>query len=132
MLKKTIARLGSHDIVLADSITQLDSSFAGSVVVTGSHGGLSAAEFARRFTPALVFFNDAGIGKDNAGIAGLAFLAEHGIAACAYTHLSARIGDAQDGWDNGVVAHVNDPARRLGLNEGETVQAAIRRAFSGR
>lgn len=131
MLKKVIATIGGHAIVLADSITQLDHSFTGSVVVTGSHGGLPAAEFARRFTPALVFFNDAGIGKDDAGIAGLAFLAGHGIAACTYSHASARIGDAQDGWDNGIVTHANLPAQQLGLNPGEAVQAAIGRIFSG-
>lgn len=130
MLKVVIANMGGRDVVLADSITQLDSAFAGSIVVTGSHGGVSAAEFARRIGPAAVFLNDAGIGKDEAGVAGLAFLDRHAIAACCCSHHSARIGDARDAWEHGIVSRVNDVARALGLKEGERVQAAVRRVFA--
>jgi len=64
------------------------------VVVSGSHGGLSAARFALQALPHLAVFNDAGIGKDGAGIAALTWLQPHGIAAVTVAHDSARIGGA--------------------------------------
>jgi len=74
-----------------------------------------------------VFFNDAGGGKDDAGIAALAMLQARAIAAAAVAHSSARIGDALDAWQHGVISHVNEAARRLGLHAGERVQAAVER-----
>ena len=43
----------------------------GAIVVTGSHDGLSAARYALAYRPLLVVSNDAGIGKDEAGVAGI-------------------------------------------------------------
>ena len=60
--------------------------------------------------PALVVFNDAGGGKNAAGVASLAELEREGIAAAAVSHESARIGDALDAWENGVVSRANGPA----------------------
>jgi len=53
-------------ITLLDSIALIDSSNAGTIVVTGSHGGRSAAGFVVDVSekPSAVFFNDAGGGKD--------------------------------------------------------------------
>ena len=73
----------------------------------------------------LVFFNDAGIGKDRAGIAGLPMLEAIGVAACAYSHESARIGEAADGLAHGVVSHLNARARALGIREGDRVQSVV-------
>jgi hypothetical protein len=52
-------------ISLLDSIALIDSSHAGTIVVTGSHGGRSAAGFVVDVSkkPLAVFFNDAGGGK---------------------------------------------------------------------
>ena len=107
MLKKEIATRRGPRVVLVDSITQLDASDAGAVVVTGSHGGRSSGEIALRFALRGVVFNDAGVGKDHAGIAALAMFQDKGIAAATVAHTSGRIGDAQDMWDNGVISHVN-------------------------
>ena len=51
------------------------------MVVSGSHGGTSAAEFAARAGVRAVIFNDAGVGKENAGVRGLELLDALGIAA---------------------------------------------------
>jgi hypothetical protein len=88
------------------------------VVVSGSHGGLSAARFALQALPYLVVFNDAGIGKDGAGIAALLWLQQHGIAAVAVAHDSARIGEAESTWQDGVISAVNDAAAALGARPG--------------
>ncbi|MCL4748189.1 MAG: hypothetical protein KJZ83_22685 [Burkholderiaceae bacterium] len=116
-----------HDVLLLDSISALGARGAGRVVVTGSHGGRSAAAFVldAPVAPRAVLFNDAGVGKDDAGIVALAMLEARGIAAAAYRHDSARIGDAADGANSGVLSHLNDSARALGLARGDRVAAAI-------
>ena len=127
MLKKEVARGRSLRIVLVDSITRLTADDAGAIVVSGSHGGTSAAEFALAVRLAAVFFNDAGIGKDEAGVAGLRILQEHGVAAGTVSHLSARIGDAEDAWEHGVVSRLNDAAAGLGIAPGERLRDALAR-----
>jgi hypothetical protein len=108
------------EIVLSDSVTMLDGRAAGAVVVTGSHGGRYSAYLAERRGTRAAVFNDAGGGKDGAGIAGLDRLGAAGIPAVAVGHDTARIGDAADMMANGLVRHVNAPARGLGCAEGLT------------
>ena len=112
---------------LLDSIAHIGPQHAGQVVVSGSHGGVSAAGFVldldRR--PRAVFYNDAGVGKDGAGIVALGLLERIGVPCATYSHDSARIGDARDGYDCGVLTHLNDRARAAGLAVGMTVRAAV-------
>ena len=56
-------------VLLVDSITQLEPGDAGAVAVSGSHGGVSSAQYALAVPLRLAVFNDAGIGKDEAGVA---------------------------------------------------------------
>ena len=114
--------LAGHRLVLVDSITQVAPGDAGHVVISGSHGGTSAAAFAVAVPAALYVFNDAGIGKEDAGIAGLVMLDRHCIAACAVGHGSARIGEAADTLDSGIVSAVNRSAARLGLVAGRPIR----------
>ena len=132
MLKKEVARGPSLRIVLVDSITRLTADDAGAVVVSGSHGGTSAAEFALALPLAAAFFNDAGIGKDEAGVAGLGLLQERGVAAGTVSHASARIGDAQDAWDHGIVSRVNAAAAALGIAPGDRLKDALARLLERR
>ena len=126
MRKDEVARGPHGRAVVVDSITQLDAGDAAAIVVSGSHGGISSGEFALAVPLRLVFFNDAGVGKDGAGIAALAMLQARGVAAATVAHGSARIGDALDAWQHGVISHVNDAARALGVRVGQVVQAATR------
>ncbi|MGQ0677823.1 MAG: hypothetical protein ACT4N4_17300 [Rhodospirillales bacterium] len=59
----------------------------------------------------------------------LDILQKKGVAAAAVSHTSARIGDAADMWENGVIAHVNPLAAAIGLKRGDGVQAALRRVI---
>jgi hypothetical protein len=104
-------------ITLLDSVALINSSHAGTIVVTGSHGGRSAAGFVVDIDkkPIAVFFNDAGGGKDNAGKVGLDMLQAIGVPAACYSHMSARIGDAQDGLDHGILTDANDLAKQAGI-----------------
>lgn len=115
---------------LLDTITSIDTTHAGGVVVSGSHGGVSSTGFVLRAQPKpkAVFFNDAGVGKDRAGVVALELLDAVGVACAVYSHDSARIGDARDGYENGVVSGVNAAARAAGIAPGQRVRDAVRRA----
>ena len=111
--------------VLLDSVTQVEFRHAGQLVVTGSHGGASVVPYARAVRAWLYVFNDAGVGKDGAGIAALVLLQAEGIAAVAVAHTSARIGEALDTWEHGVVSHLNAAARALGLWDGVPLREQV-------
>ena len=127
MHKQEVAQGPHGRVVIMGSITQVTAAEAGCIVVSASHGGISSAEYALAVPLALATFNDAGVGKDGAGIAALALLQARDRAAATVGHTSARIGDAQDSWDHGIVSHVNDAARRLGLQPGDRLCEALRR-----
>ena len=112
---------------LLDSIALITPEMAEGVVVTGSHGGTSAASFvlALPHKPQAVFFNDAGIGKDDAGIAALALMQEVGVIAAVYAHTSARIGDANDGWRNGIITRCNALAQAAGVASHQMVHQVV-------
>lgn len=126
MPRRSVIQSGRWRVVLVDSITQIEGADAGSIAVSGSHGGTSSADFAAEVPLALAVFNDAGIGKDEAGVAGLAQLQRQGRAAVAVSHLTARIGDAADAWENGVISRVNGKAAELGLKPGQRLRDALR------
>ena len=113
-------------LVLLDSVTQVGFGHAGQLVVTGSHGGASVVPYARAVRAWLYVFNDAGVGKDGAGIAALDLLDADGIAAVTVAHTSARIGEALDAWQHGVVSHLNATAAALGLAVGMPLREQAR------
>lgn len=125
MARRNLEVGGLHGILLVDSITEITARDAGAIVVSGSHGGASAARYALAVPILLAVFNDAGVGKNDAGIAGLAMLADAGRAAVAVGHDSARIGEATDTWETGVIRHANAPAKRLGIEIGAAVSVAL-------
>ncbi len=129
--KVKVETLGGRTVVLMDSIAYADDAEAGQIVVAGSHGGRSSGRFALEYPLAACFLNDAGVGKDDAGIASLAMLDKLGRVGATYSSESARIGDAKDAWEHGVLSYVNQEAARLGFAAGERVADAIRRVYGG-
>lgn len=125
MLKKEVARGPRGYVLVMDSITKVAAQDEGAIVVSASHGGLSSGEFALEVPLRIVFFNDAGVGKDEAGIAALEMLENHQVAGGTVSHTSARIGDSQDMWDHGVVSHVNARARALGIVPGQVLRQVL-------
>jgi hypothetical protein len=113
-------------IITADSITRVGPEAKGAIVVNGSHGGVYAAYVAAKLGVAAAIFNDAGIGRDDAGIAGLEYLAQLGIPAAAVGNMTARIGDGADMMARGVVTHANSPAAALGCRPGVSCRNAVR------
>jgi len=114
-------------VLLADSVTALDERHAGAVVVTGSHGGLIAARYAGTANVRAAIFNDAGVGLDDAGVAGLDLLDTIGVAAAAVAHTSARIADARDTMAHGIVSRANAAARAVGVAAGMNCADAVTR-----
>jgi uncharacterized protein YunC (DUF1805 family) len=105
-------------VLVADSITRVGADAAGGVVINGSHGGIYAAYLAAKLRVAAAVFNDAGVGRDEAGIAGLDYLAGLGIPAAAVGHETARIGDGSDMMARGLITHANSSAIALGCHAG--------------
>jgi uncharacterized protein YunC (DUF1805 family) len=126
-LKKQIhAQIESVDITIADSITSLNENNIGDILVCGSHGGVSAGEYAQKYRLKAVFFNDAGIGKNNAGVKSLESLSDAGILACTVDCMSAEIFNGQDTLDNGIITVCNQLAKARNIKEKMTVREAIK------
>lgn len=122
---RRIFRLGALEVCLCDSMSDVTPQDTGRIVITGADGGTASALYALHVFASLYVFNDAGIGKDGAGVAGLKLLNEAGICAIAVSHLSARIGEAEDTLANGIITQCNRAAHALGLRAGQSIDEAI-------
>jgi hypothetical protein len=116
-------------IAAAESVTRLED-VAGKVLVAGSHGGVIAAWYGAKAGAHALVLNDAGVGKDRAGIAGLLYLEEIGMAAAAVDCTSARIGDGADMLARGVISHANAYAALCGVAAGQACRDAAERMRS--
>lgn len=111
--------------VLAHSATKLAGT-AGRVVVCGSHGGRYAGLLAVAAGVRAILLNDAGVGLDNAGIAGLATCEDNAVPAATLSHTSCRIGHAGSAHQEGIVSHANRLAAALGVEVGQSADTAAR------
>lgn len=111
-------------IVTLDSNSMIRPEHKDAVVLTGSHGGLVGDLPAVKHPVLAAFYNDAGVGKDQAGISRLPWLEEHGIAGAAVSAASARIGVGLDTYQSGVISFVNGLGQALGIKEGMTAKKA--------
>jgi hypothetical protein len=117
----------TEEPVVLDTVTKLGPEHAGRVAVCGSHGGLYAAWCAATAGVRAVVLCDAGIGKDEAGVAGLAWLDHLGLPAVALDHDRSRIGDGRDAWARGVASRVNGSAAALGAAPGQRTPEIVAR-----
>lgn len=115
----------SESAIIVDSVTHLDAAHKGKVVYGGSHGGTYAAYYAAAKGVAAIILNDAGIGRERAGVAGLILLEKLGVPAAAVSHDTGRIGDGQHATEYGRLSTVNKPAAALGLKPGMACMDAL-------
>jgi hypothetical protein len=113
-------------VLSADTVTRLGPEHRGQVVIAASHGGLYAAYLAARGGLRGVILNDAGLGKDQAGIAGLAYLDDLGLPAATVSHTTARIGDGKHQAAQGRISFVNRSAWDLGCAPKQTAMDCAR------
>ncbi|MDX1283897.1 MAG: hypothetical protein R3182_02750 [Draconibacterium sp.] len=124
--KQTQTQVDGVVITVTDSITFINENNSGDIVVCGSHGGVSAGDYAQKYRVKAVFFNDAGIGKNNAGIKSLESLNDAGILACTVDCMSAEIFNGQDVLGNGIITVCNQLAKIRNIKEKMTVKEAIK------
>ncbi|WP_039805430.1 hypothetical protein [Nocardia araoensis] len=127
MLRQVVHSVRDRRVVVMDSLSQATEADRDQVIVAASNGGAASGAAARQLGLGCVVLNDAGVGKDEAGIAGIIALDEVGIPAVAVGHLSAEISNGMDTWDNGVVSFVNETAKNAGFQVGDRVQQAVAR-----
>ena len=116
---------GSSDavkIVTVASCSNLRDEHRLHVAVSGSYGGRYNAYNAAKWPVRAVIMNDAGIGKDDAGIVGLELLDRIKMAAATADAMTCHIGDGDHMLASGVISHVNATAALLGCKIGQSVR----------
>jgi len=113
-----------------DSVTTLPGEARGHAVLAASHGGDYAAYLAAKAGVKAVILCDAGVGRDRAGIGGLAYLERLGVAAAVIGHRSARIGDGADCHARGLISYANRRANDVGVTAGLPARDALSRLES--
>ncbi len=114
-------------VIEAPTATKFPPEARANVVVCGSHGGRYPAYLAAQAGLRAVIFCDAGVGRDAAGIESLSLLGQGGMAAATVSHMTARIGEPADMLARGIISHVNEPARAVGVEPGMPCRLAAER-----
>jgi hypothetical protein len=112
-------------VVAVPSVTKLPAEADGAVIVGGSHGAVYAAYLSAKAGARAAIHNDAGIGRDDAGVSGLAWAQMHGMAMAAVLAASARIGDGEDMLRRGVISRTNPLAAACGVVPGQPAAEAV-------
>ncbi|MCW5734745.1 MAG: hypothetical protein KIS73_11485 [Enhydrobacter sp.] len=105
-------------VLTFDSVTKLPPEAAGAVVIGGSHAAVYAAYMSVKYGCRAAIHHDAGIGKDEAGVGGLDYAQQLGMAMAAVATASARIGDALDMMTRGTISRTNPLAASCGVTTG--------------
>ncbi len=111
-------------ILVVSSVTKLPAAADGAVVVGGSHGAVYAAYLSAKSGARAAIHNDAGVGRDEAGISGLAWAEQRGMAMAVALASSARIGDGADMLKRGIIGRANSLAEGCGVRGGQSVAEA--------
>jgi hypothetical protein len=125
--KELPVKPGERMIVLMDSISLVNDQDAGRIVVSGSHGAMLGNDPATaiRGDAFAGFFHDAGGGKDGAATTRLPALNQRGIIAGTVGCMSARIGDGESIYRDGVLSHLNEVAVAAGGKVGMPAKTFI-------
>lgn len=113
-------------IVVSDSVMYgADRIGARDVLVVASYSGVASFVHALRRGVRAIVGHDAGIGKDQAGVSGLAFAQAHGIPAAAVRAETAELASGPS-MAQGVISRCNEAARALGVHDGQNALDAAR------
>lgn len=123
--RKVVKEMGKARIVIVDTSSEVDQSNNMDIIITGSHGGVNACEYMANLKIKGMVSNDAGIGKNEAGIAGMKALDKYDIPAVAVATMSAKIGNGTSTYEQGRLSATNELAKKLGISEGmSAIEAA--------
>lgn len=124
---ETIKQSDLRKVVVADSVTAANDENKGDVLVCGSHCGANVGQIAVAANIGAMIGNDAGMGRNNAGISGFGICDEHGIPVASVASMSAMIGSGMSTYKEGVVSAVNIKATALGVSTGMSAEQAAER-----
>jgi len=127
--QKIVKESGKARLIIVDTTSDVHEGNDNDVIVTGSHCGINSGEYLTHNNIKGTIGNDAGIGKENAGIAGLKLLEEHGIPAAAVSSMSARIGNGTSTYEQGKISAANEAAKKLGITVGMAAKEAADKMF---
>ena len=114
-----------RSIVCTDSIAfALPEDRERNVLCTAGHTGRSVVDYFRQFRPWAFICSDGGVGKNNSGISALQDVEADGIAGASVDALTARMGDGQSTYFDGVISAVNSVASAKGVRVGQTAREA--------
>lgn len=122
-----IKQSGNRKIVVADSVTAATDENRGDILVCGSHCGANVGQIAVAGKIGAMIGNDAGMGRNNAGISGFDICDAHSIPVAAVASMSAMIGSGVSTYEEGTVSAVNIKAAKLGVSEGMSAKNAAAR-----
>lgn len=122
--QKIVKELGKARLIIVDSNGSLDERNNTDVIVAGSHCGRNGGEYLASLNVKGIIGNDAGMGKGNAGIAGLEFLDRYGIPGAAVSCMSAHIGIGMSTYEQGKLSAANEAAKKLGITVGMSAKEA--------
>jgi hypothetical protein len=114
-------------VIVVPSVTKLPPEADGAVVVGGSHAAVYAAHLVAKAGVRAAIHHDAGIGRDEAGVGGLALAQQLGMAMAAVAAASARIADGDDLMRRGVISRANALAAACGVVPGQRCAEAVER-----
>lgn len=129
LVKNLISQKGPAGISFHDSISYIKDSDKNKMIISGSHGGIPSVKYAIENNVFGAIFNDAGVGKNNAGISGLVYLDSNNILGIAVSAESAEIGNAKDTYDNGVISYFNNLANEYGAQNGMRLKDFVDNLF---
>lgn len=114
-----------RSIVCTDSIAYaLPEDRERNVLCTAGHTGRSVVGYFRDYRPWAFICSDGGIGKNNSGLSALEAVEPDGIPGASVSALSARMGDGQSTYFDGVISAANKLARDKGVQVGQSAKEA--------
>jgi hypothetical protein len=114
-----------RSIVCTDSIAfALPEDKNRNVLCTAGHTGRSVIGYFRDFRPWAFICSDGGIGKNDSGVSALEAIEPDGIVGCSVSALTARMGDGQSTYFDGVISAANRHARAKGVKIGQSAREA--------
>lgn len=130
--QRIMLALEDAHVVALDSAYHVDDVNRGrDVVVTASYSGVLPARFIAEKAPAGAIGLDCAVGPEGASIAGLWYLEALGLPAATVDVREVVLGDGVDVFTHGHISYLNQPARDLGVSEGQSVEEAARAMLSG-
>jgi hypothetical protein len=123
---------GEPKLICADSVGMVRPEDAGQIVITASHAALPGGQPDTLIPRGIyaVFFCDAGVGMDNAGIARLPLLDADNVIAGTTSAASAPIGDSQALYERGILSHLTSAAVRAGGSVGMPLKTFVERLLA--